>query len=101
MAATTRFQQQAIEALAPPEGLPGLVIVNPPYGVRIGDRKPVLALYRSLGETLLARFQGWRVGLVTNDPALAAASGLPFAAPIGPVSHGGLRVALYLTGPLP
>lgn len=100
VAALTRFEQQAIDELAAPAGPPGLVIVNPPYGVRIGDRKPLLSLYRELGQTLLARFQGWRVGVMTNEPALAAATGLPFAAPIGPVSHGGLRVALYLTGAL-
>ncbi|HML27387.1 MAG TPA: class I SAM-dependent RNA methyltransferase [Hyphomicrobium sp.] len=94
----TQFQQAAISDLLAPEGPAGLVIVNPPYGDRIGDKKRLHALYRALGETLKTRFKGWRVGIITNEPQLANASGLPFSAPIGPISHGGLRVALYLTG---
>ena len=101
VAATTAFQKHAVSDLVAPDGPPGLVIVNPPYGARIGDKKPLFALYQSLGQTLLARFAGWRVGLVTSDAALAKASGLPFAPPAAPVLHGGLRVTLFQTGPLP
>jgi putative N6-adenine-specific DNA methylase len=100
VAETTEFRQQAISDLVAPSGPPGLVIVNPPYGARIGDKKRLNALYRALGRTLATRFAGWRVGLVTNDAALAEMTGLPFAPSIGPVSHGGLRVYLFLTGPL-
>jgi putative N6-adenine-specific DNA methylase len=96
----TDFAQQDLADLAAPEGPPGLVIVNPPYGTRIGEKKALLALYRRLGEVLRARFAGWRVGLVTNDAELAAACALPFAHPVGPVSHGGLRVWLHATGAL-
>ena len=39
VAALTEFKKQAISDLTPPEGPAGLVIVNPPYGTRIGDRK--------------------------------------------------------------
>jgi putative N6-adenine-specific DNA methylase len=85
--------------VAPP-GPPGLVIVNPPYGDRIGDKKNLNSLYRSLGHTLMTRFQGWRVGLITNYAQLAHATGLPFGKPSAPVSHGGLRVTLYVTGSL-
>jgi putative N6-adenine-specific DNA methylase len=100
VAALTAFKQQAISDLTPPEGPPGLVIVNPPYGTRIGDRRQLNTLYRVLGQTLLARFGGWRVGVITNEAPLAEATGLPFAPPGDPVSHGGLRVRLFLTGPL-
>jgi putative N6-adenine-specific DNA methylase len=96
----TDFNQRSIEDLEAPEGPPGLVIANPPYGDRIGDKKRLGALYRRFGETLRTRFPGWRVGLITNEPSLASATGLPFGKPHGPVSHGGLRVNLYLTAPL-
>jgi putative N6-adenine-specific DNA methylase len=96
----TEFRQHAISDLMPPDGPPGLVIVNPPYGSRIGDTKQLYALYQALGGTLLARFTGWRVGLVTNEASLAGVSGLPFAPPTAPVSHGGLRVMLFRTGAL-
>jgi putative N6-adenine-specific DNA methylase len=100
IASLTDFAQSDLADLTAPEGPPGLVIVNPPYGTRIGEKKSLLPLYRKLGETLRTRFTGWRVGIVTNDADLAAACALPFASPFGPVSHGGLRVWLYVTGPL-
>ena len=85
----------------PPEGPPGLVIVNPPYGARIGDKKALYPVYGRLGQVLRERFAGWRVGIVTSEGGLASASGLPFL-PDGPsIAHGGLRVMLYRTGPLP
>jgi putative N6-adenine-specific DNA methylase len=97
----TVFQQHAAGNLMPPPGPPGLVMVNPPYGIRIGDKKSLIALYAGLGKTLLTRFSGWRVGLITTDAALAKAAGLPFAPPGRPVSHGGLNVLLFQTGRLP
>lgn len=96
----TDFEQRAINELTAPEGPPGLVIANPPYGGRIGDRKQLHELYRALGQTLLTRFGGWRVGIITNEPALAKATGLPFGPASAPVSHGGLRIFLFKTDPL-
>lgn len=97
VSAFTSFYKQAISDLKPPEGPPGLVIINPPYGTRIGDKKPLFALYGALGETLSERFKGWRVGLVTSDSTLAKATGLPFADPGKSISHGGLSVYVFQT----
>lgn len=97
----TDFQQHAVSDLAPPPGPPGLVIANAPYGGRIGDKKRLEALYRALGETLRTRFSGWRVGLITNETWLAKATGLPFLPTTAPVAHGGIRITLFRTGPLP
>ncbi len=93
--ALCQFDRSPVSALAPPEGLPpGLVIVNPPYGARIGNRKPLFALYGSLGQVLAERFAGWRLGLVTSDGGLAKATGLNLRAG-PPVAFGGLQVKLY------
>ncbi|MBF0246585.1 MAG: class I SAM-dependent RNA methyltransferase [Alphaproteobacteria bacterium] len=97
----TDFHQQTIGKLVPPEGPPGLVIVNPPYGARIGEVKKLRALHQSLGRVLMDHFAGWRVGLITNTDDLARATALPFATVSGPVSHGGIRVNVYATAPLP
>ncbi len=75
-------------------------MVNPPYGARIGEAGDLRALYGTLGKVLRENFSGWRVGLVTSEPALARAAGLPFQPPGPPIAHGGLRVKLYRTGPL-
>ncbi|WP_138465233.1 class I SAM-dependent RNA methyltransferase [Poseidonocella sp. HB161398] len=96
----TSFTRQAISDLQRPEGPPGLVMVNPPYGARIGDRKLLFALYGTLGRVLSERFQGWRLGMVTSDPGLAKATGLDFLPGDPPLSLGGLKVGFYRTGPL-
>ena len=97
----TAFRQAVISEVEPPPGPPGLVMVNPPYGGRLGERGALLPLYRALGQVLRSRFRGWRVGLVTSDAGLAQATGLPFLPPGPPVPHGGLRVTLYRTAALP
>jgi putative N6-adenine-specific DNA methylase len=58
-------------------------------------------LHRQLGDALRAKFSGWRVGIITADAGLARATGLPFGKPGAPVLHGGIRVTLWQTGPLP
>ena len=100
VSSVTRFAQTPIEALERPEGEAGLVIVNPPYGLRIGDRKKLYPLYGALGQVLRTRFSGWRVGLVTADPTLARATGLPFERPGESVDNNGVRIALYRTSRL-
>lgn len=100
VASFTEFRQATISEILPPAGPPGLVIANPPYGTRIGDKTALLPLYHALGQALMNRFKGWRAGIITSEPRLAYATGLPFR-PVGvPVPHGGLRVSLFQTGPL-
>lgn len=101
IAAQCRFTHAPVSALQRPDGPPGLVIANPPYGARIGNRKPLFAVHGALGQRLTEDFSGWRVGVITSDGGLAKATGLPFL-PAGPVvPHGGLKIRLYQTAPLP
>ncbi|WP_240611571.1 THUMP domain-containing class I SAM-dependent RNA methyltransferase [Roseovarius nitratireducens] len=100
VAGLVSFACQPVSALSRPAGPPGLVMVNPPYGARIGNRKLLFGLYGSLGEVLRREMRGWRVGLVTSDGGLARATGLPFLPPGPPVAHGGLKVTLWRTDPL-
>lgn len=95
------FRRQAVSELSPPPGPPGLVIVNPPYGARIGEKGPLMGLHAALGRALLERFPGWRVGIVTSEPSLARATGLPLLPPGPFVPHGGLKIRLHRTAPLP
>ncbi|SEN35924.1 putative N6-adenine-specific DNA methylase [Loktanella fryxellensis] len=96
----TTFAHHAISDLARPAGPPGLIMVNPPYGARIGNRNLLFPLYGALGATLKERFRGWRVGLVTSEPGLAKATALPFLPDRLSVPHGGLKVTLFKTAPL-
>ena len=97
--ACTRFACQPISALTRPDVPPGLILVNPPYGGRIGNPKLLFGLYASLGTVVKQHFRGWRLGLVTSERKLAHATGLPLT-PGPPVPHGGLKVQLFQTPPL-
>ncbi len=101
VAAHTRFQCKSVSDIKPPAGPAGLVIVNPPYGARIGDEKRLRSLYGSLGKGLMSRFSGWRVGIVTSNQSLARSTRLPLLAPGPVVDHGGTKIRLYRTDPLP
>jgi putative N6-adenine-specific DNA methylase len=95
----TRFACQPVSALTRPDCAPGLVMVNPPYGGRIGNTGQLYGLYTNLGKVLAEQFQGWRVGLVTTESKLAHATGLKLQA--GPIiPHGGLKVRLFQSEPL-
>ncbi len=66
-----------LTALIPPPGArTGLVVTNPPYGVRLGESEGLTPLYATLGEQLLAGFEGWQAAVLTSDESLARAIGL-------------------------
>jgi 23S rRNA (guanine2445-N2)-methyltransferase / 23S rRNA (guanine2069-N7)-methyltransferase len=48
----------------------GLVAVNPPYGVRIGDPERIETLYETLGAKLLHCYPGWDAAVFTGEPRL-------------------------------
>ena len=54
----------------------GLLICNPPYGERLGDKESLVYLYRQLGEVMLAEFAGWQAAVFTSDLDLGRATGL-------------------------
>ena len=89
------FENMSVTDITRPDGPTGLVICNPPYGARIGNQKMLYGVYVAMGETLRANFSGWRVGIVTSDPSLAAAMKLPFKPKGAPIPHGGLKVWLF------
>mgnify|MGYP001120977131 FL=1 len=64
------------EFAAPQGARPGLVVTNPPYGVRLGETGDLEALYALLGGRLLEGFDGWEAAILTSDEALARATGL-------------------------
>lgn len=78
--------------LRPAPAAGGLILTNPPYGRRLGDRD-LGGLYRKLAR-LARSAPGWRLALLTSQPALAR---LALRQPTAiPLKNGGLAVALYL-----
>lgn len=97
VAEVTMFQTRSVSEIKPPSKAAGLVIVNPPYGARIGDEKRLRSVYGSLGKALQTRFKGWRVGIVTSNTSLARSTRLPLLQPGPVVDHGGTKIRLYKT----
>src|SRR3569833_4767067 len=48
----------------------GLVVSNPPYGVRVGESHPLRDLYARLGDVLRAQRSGWQLALRSADRQL-------------------------------
>ena len=60
--------------LTPPAGVEsGLVITNPPYGERLGDREQMPALYRAFGSRLRQHFVAWHGAVLAGDAELGRA----------------------------
>ncbi len=59
-----------------PDGVPGLVVTNPPYGHRLGEEEGLRGLYRQLGVVLKSYFGGWRAAVFTGNGALSFELGL-------------------------
>ena len=45
----------------------GIVVVNPPYGVRIDEQQGLADFYPRLGDALKKRFSGWSAYILTPD----------------------------------
>ena len=66
------FERSPMETLkAPCEN--GMVIVNPPYGERLGNKFDLLETYKNLAHTLKTAFKGWECYALSGDPELSAA----------------------------
>ena len=72
----------------------GVLIANPPYGVRLADQQRLAAFYPALGDALKARFAGWQAWLFTGDLRLAKLIRLKVARRI-PLYNGAIECRLF------
>ena len=82
----------------PPAG-PGLVVMNPPYGKRLGSVRQAQDLARRIGERLAQAYPGWRCGVVLYLQEWVELLGLENPSLIT-APFGGLHVTL-LSGTIP
>jgi putative N6-adenine-specific DNA methylase len=61
-------QANVIEIPAPAES--GVIVTNPPYGVRLSEEHELAEFYPKLGNALKQRFSGWRAYIFTGDAQL-------------------------------
>ncbi len=70
-------EKRELEILTmPPKAQTGLVIVNPPYGERLGEVEELAPLYTLLGTKLKEVFSGWQAAVFTGNPDLGKVMGL-------------------------
>lgn len=78
---------------------PGILMCNPPYGVRMGEEESLKPLYKRIGDVLKRRFTGYTAYLLTANPELAKHVGLRASRRIvlynGPIECRMLRYDLY------
>jgi putative N6-adenine-specific DNA methylase len=72
-----QFTVQDLRELSPPEGSPGTILCNPPYGERLGQETDLRSLYQLLGEVLRQRCAGWDAWVFTGNQTLAEHIDLP------------------------
>jgi putative N6-adenine-specific DNA methylase len=86
------FGVQALSAFDA-ESERGLLIMNPPYGVRVGETKQLRDLYARLGQLAHERIPGWDIALLSADRGLERQTKLPLEE-IFATKNGGIPVRL-------
>jgi putative N6-adenine-specific DNA methylase len=72
----------------------GIMVMNPPYGERLGDDAELAAFYPKLGDALKQRYAGWTAHILTADLRLARLIGLK-ASRRTPLFNGALECRLF------
>jgi putative N6-adenine-specific DNA methylase len=72
----------------------GIIVTNPPYGVRLGEQQALAEFYPKLGDVLKKRFSGWRIYLLSADMRLPKLIRLA-ASKRTPLFNGALECRLY------
>jgi putative N6-adenine-specific DNA methylase len=72
----------------------GVIVCNPPYGVRLADSGSLAAMYPRLGDALKQRFAGWTAYLLSGDTRLPKLIGLK-ATRRTPLYNGAIECRLY------
>jgi putative N6-adenine-specific DNA methylase len=91
------FAERSISA-AEFVGETGWVVANPPYGVRVGEADRVRDLWARFGSVLRERARGWRVVLLSPDPALDRQLGFPVQV-LASTTNGGIPVRIISGAP--
>ena len=72
----------------------GIIVTNPPYGVRLDDQDELAAFYPRLGDALKKNYAGWTAYLLSSDMALPKKIGLA-ASKRTPLFNGALECRLF------
>jgi putative N6-adenine-specific DNA methylase len=92
VAGDIEVRRGALSGIAPPEGR-GLLLTNPPYGVRASSGAEVRNLYAQLGNVARAKCAGWTLAFLSADRAMESQVKLPLTEALR-FKNGGIPVRL-------
>ena len=72
----------------------GIIVTNPPYGVRLGEQQELAEFYPKLGDALKKNFTGWRAYILSTDMRLPKLIRLA-ASKRTPLFNGALECRLF------
>jgi len=72
-----KFERQDIADFQPLQDSPGTILLNPPYGERIGEERELRPLYQKMGTIFAERCRGWNVCIFSGNDRLARLIKLP------------------------
>jgi len=72
----------------------GIIVTNPPYGVRLGEQQELAKFYPKLGDALKKNFAGWRAYILSADLRLPKLIRLA-ASKRTPLFNGALECRLF------
>jgi putative N6-adenine-specific DNA methylase len=72
----------------------GIIVTNPPYGVRLGEQQELAEFYPKLGDLLKKKFTGWRAYILSADMRLPKLIRLA-ASKRTPLFNGALECRLF------
>lgn len=61
------FEKKEFIDSNPPCKDPGLILMNPPYGERMGDPDQMQVMYKQIGDTLKQKYKGWNAYIFTGN----------------------------------
>ncbi|QVL33333.1 RNA methyltransferase [Telmatocola sphagniphila] len=70
------LRAQGLYKFVPSEGKPGTILMNPPYGERIGEEEDLIELYQQIGKIIKTRCTGWKCWIFTGNRNLLRATKL-------------------------
>ena len=78
----------------PPPAESGIIVTNPPYGVRMDEQEELAKFYPQLGDALKKKYSGWTAYILSADMRLPKLIGLA-ASKRTPLFNGALECRLF------
>jgi putative N6-adenine-specific DNA methylase len=74
--------------------IPGILVLNPPYGVRLDPKKNPKQFYQKIRQKLLSDYHDWQIALLVKDHSISRQ--FPKKLQRIAINHGGIDLVLII-----